>query len=102
MPLRSLLFEHSFTQLVQELHYSPDIFEVVHYNKKPGVDHSLRGPECSASDLIMPVELPKYVISEGTKAVTKVTSADVILSLALYEILLFQNATSDIRKPRLL
>jgi hypothetical protein len=58
----------------------------VHYNKKPGVDHSLRGPECSASDLIIPVELPKYVISEGTKAVTKVTSADVILSLALYEI----------------
>ena len=50
----------------------------------------------------MPVELPKYVISEGAKTVTKLTSADVILSSALYEILLFQNATSDIRKPLLL
>ena len=84
------------------MHCSPDIFEVVHYKKKPGVDHSLREPDCSASDLIMPVELPKYVISEGAKAVTKLTSADVILSSALYEILLFQNATSDIRKPLLL
>ena len=83
------------------MHCTPDIFEVTHNNKKPRVDHSLREPDCSASDLIMPVQLPKYVISEGAKAVTKVTSADVILSSALYEILLFQNATFDIRKPRL-
>ena len=104
MALRSLLFEYSLNwfYLVQEMHCSPDIFEVAHYNKKPSFDHFSRDPDCSASNLIMRVELPKYVISEGAKAVTKLTSADVSFSSALYEILVIQNATSDIQRARLL
>ena len=68
-PSKAMSIMNSFINDIFEDH--TEASKLARYNKKPTVTSARSRPPC----LILPGELAKHAVSEGTKAVTKFTSA---------------------------